>query len=323
MPSPLMQKPKAITAFPVETSPERPVMQLAEVMDIYHKSSPWYPDYTTAQQVKRIGCLADIAGDFDLILLDSYGVLSRGEGPIKEAHAAMAHLQAIGKPFRIVSNDTTALGCNILPKYVSRGFNFEVGEVVTSLDAVNTYLSERDDLSKWAMLGAVTSPLPEMTHMMQDLVADDGALRRDVTHVLFLIGMEWSLKLQQTLEQTTKHQVEVVMGNPDIAAPVHDLLMATPGYYAERFIRHTGQEARPVVLGKPGNAVFHEALKGFDNIKPERILMVGDTLHTDILGGQSMGFKTLLVESGIFMGQDSVSWMQKTGITPDFVAPTI
>jgi len=51
--------------------------------------------------------------------------------------------------------------------------------------------------------------------------------------------------------------------------------------------------------------------------------MVGDTLHTDILGGQSMGFKTLLVESGIFMGQDSVSWMQKTGITPDFVAPTI
>ncbi|MBI1362824.1 MAG: HAD hydrolase-like protein [Proteobacteria bacterium] len=315
---------QSVTAFPVENAPDRPVLQLAEVMDTYHRSSPWYPQKTGQGQGQWVASLADVAAGFDLILLDSYGVLSRGDGPIPQAHGAMDHLRAIGKPFRIVSNDTTALGSRILPKYVSRGFNFKQGEVVTSLDAVHTFFSGRDDLDSWAMLGAVNSPLPEVTSAMEDLVATDGEVSARVKNILFLIGMEWHISLQKKLEASAQgRQFGVAMGNPDIAAPVHDRLMATPGYYAERFMRTTGQSAAPIVLGKPGNAVFAEALKGYEGIDPARILMVGDTLHTDILGGNAMGFKTLLVESGIFTGQDTAAWIQKTGIVPDFVSPTI
>jgi HAD superfamily hydrolase (TIGR01450 family) len=323
MPSPLIQPP-SVTTFPLETAPERPSMPLTEVMEIYGRSRPWYPQTARRGGALRIERLADIAGEFDLILLDAYGVLSRGDGPIPQAHGAIEHLRAINKPLRIVSNDTTALGRDILPKYVKRGFDFAVGEVVTSLDAVNTYFSPRDDLSSWAMLGATKSPLPAVTRPMHDLVASGGVLADHVRHVLFLVGMEWTLALQDQLERSAQGRpLGVAMGNPDIAAPVGQLLMATPGYYAERFVRVTGQQTQPVVLGKPGQAVFAEALKGYEGVDPARVLMVGDTLHTDILGGAAMGFKTLLVESGIFMGEDTARWIEKTGIQPDFVAPSI
>ncbi|MEP1584152.1 MAG: HAD hydrolase-like protein [Marinobacter sp.] len=52
--------------------------------------------------------------------------------------------------------------------------------------------------------------------------------------------------------------------------------------------------------------------------------MVGDTLHTDILGGQNAGMKTLLVTTeGSLQDMDIPRCIAQSGIAPDFIAPEI
>jgi ribonucleotide monophosphatase NagD (HAD superfamily) len=45
--------------------------------------------------------------------------------------------------------------------------------------------------------------------------------------------------------------------------------------------------------------MFDFALQTLGNPAPERVLMIGDSLDHDILGGRAAGIRTLLVTSGI------------------------
>ena len=53
------------------------------------------------------------------------------------------------------------------------------------------------------------------------------------------------------------------------------------------------------------------------------MLCVGDTLHTDILGGRAAGCRTLLIEDGFMRGADPLALAQESGIWPDFIAPRL
>jgi 4-nitrophenyl phosphatase len=53
-----------------------------------------------------------------------------------------------------------------------------------------------------------------------------------------------------------------------------------------------------LVAGKPGPALFHQALAAV-GLAPAEAIMVGDQLETDILGGARVGIETLLVRTGL------------------------
>ncbi|MBL4891119.1 MAG: HAD hydrolase-like protein [Rhizobiaceae bacterium] len=77
--------------------------------------------------------------------------------------------------------------------------------------------------------------------------------------------------------------------------------------------------------GKPSSSVFdivEERLAG--EFSRQRICMIGDTLHTDILGGAARGWKTILVsDHGMFKGLDANEYVERNGIVPDWIVPTI
>jgi ribonucleotide monophosphatase NagD (HAD superfamily) len=51
--------------------------------------------------------------------------------------------------------------------------------------------------------------------------------------------------------------------------------------------------------------------------------MVGDTLHTDVLGGRTARLGTVLVaRHGPFRGLDPAPFISRSGITPDVIAAT-
>ena len=55
-----------------------------------------------------------------------------------------------------------------------------------------------------------------------------------------------------------------------------------------------------------------------------RVLMVGDTLHTDILGGAQAGFATALVTGhGSLLGLEVAAAIQGSGIAPDHIVTEI
>jgi predicted HAD superfamily phosphohydrolase YqeG len=52
--------------------------------------------------------------------------------------------------------------------------------------------------------------------------------------------------------------------------------------------------------------------------------MVGDTLHTDVLGGAAAGCRSVLVtDHGLFAGHDAARFISASGIRPDFIVPSI
>ena len=52
--------------------------------------------------------------------------------------------------------------------------------------------------------------------------------------------------------------------------------------------------------------------------------MVGDSLHTDILGGAAAGMTTVLItDHGLFRGQDALPFCISCGLLPDWIVRTL
>lgn len=164
----------------------------------------------------------------------------------------------------------------------------------------------------------------EFEELHTTFLADD-RVAYDAAEGFLLVGSEgWTERRQSLLENAlTAHPRPVVVGNPDIVAPREDGLSREPGHYAHRLAARTGIE--PVFLGKPFAGVYDLVLSRLpDTPDPSRILMVGDTLHTDILGGRHMGFATALVTGfGALRGLDPDDAIVRSGIAPDFVVERI
>ena len=70
------------------------------------------------------------------------------------------------------------------------------------------------------------------------------------------------------------------------------------------------------------NFAFDDVNKA-GNFSKNEILMVGDTLHTDVLGGNKFGLKTILVLSGNTREENYHLQIESSGIIPDFICSSI
>jgi ribonucleotide monophosphatase NagD (HAD superfamily) len=83
---------------------------------------------------------------------------------------------------------------------------------------------------------------------------------------------------------------------------------------------------RFIHFGKPDTQMFNfafEDINRYSEYNKEDILMVGDTLHTDILGGNKFGIKTALVLSGNTSASEMEMNIRSTGIIPDYICESI
>lgn len=78
------------------------------------------------------------------------------------------------------------------------------------------------------------------------------------------------------------------------------------------------------VIGKPNRAYFEVALKDL-GLPVDQVAMIGDDVHTDILGGHAAGLKTILVKTGKYAFDDPGSIDCQPDWTLDSIAnlPTL
>jgi ribonucleotide monophosphatase NagD (HAD superfamily) len=75
-------------------------------------------------------------------------------------------------------------------------------------------------------------------------------------------------------------------------------------------------------FGKPDSQMFmfaYDLIREYRPINKKQIVMVGDTLHTDILGGNKFGLDTVLVLSGNTLSADAETSIKTTGIVPTYI----
>lgn len=274
----------------------------------------------------HINSLLDIADRFDTFLFDAFGVLNVGESAIPGAIERVRTLQAMGKQCLVVSNGSGMAKPQAVEKIRARGFDFDADHVVNSRDALIEGLKAYPANMLWGRIG------PEK---YQDDLAELGIRSVDQDHpdfahadgYLFFSPQRWpDARHQAFLDNLHANPRPVLLGNPDLIAPLADSISIEAGSYILPL--HDTLFERVKVFGKPFAGIFDIAAKrlhhlGHD-IDHHRTLMIGNTLHTDILGGNAYGLATCLVTGhGFLRGLDPAPYIAQSGITPDYQLASI
>ncbi len=303
---------------------QKPVADCDWAFSFYEQNRRRMPKASFPAQSRRAEHLVDLADEFDVFILDAYGVLNVGDGPVPGGPEHIAALQKAGKHLVVLSNGATFNTDLSQKKYSRFGYEFAKANIVSSRAVVMNALKNYTTDFQWGVGAIPAANLHELgpnLHLLGD--TEDDYERYD--GLILLSSHGWNMERHhQMLNALKKNPRPFFIGNPDVVAPKEDHFSIEPGFYAHTIANETGVE--PVFCGKPYAGAFdavkarlQEQGKEFD---PSRIAMVGDTLHTDILGGAAAGFKTILVENhGLFRGRDTKPYIEKSGIVPDFIVP--
>ncbi|MCA0962072.1 HAD-IIA family hydrolase [Salipiger bermudensis] len=284
----------------------------------YERLRPILPQASFPETSRTGRTLEDTMGDYDAYILDAFGVLNRGEAPIPGAVERIAQLRAAGKRLIVLTNAASYTRSGVLAKYHRLGFDFTLDEVVSSRDVAFAHLPEVQGV--WAAITADGDDLSDAPagHYIADLHTQPELLI-SAAAFLFLSTARWSDADNARLERALQFQMRpVIVANPDLVAPREDGLSLEPGWYAQTLAASTG--ATMPMFGKPFGNAFDEALRRLPGISPHRIAMVGDTLHTDVLGGAAAGLGTILIqEHGLFRGLSPAPFIEASGLQPDWL----
>ena len=298
-----------------------PLIAFEQAWQAYRRAEARLPSKPPPIRPERISGIAAVLDRFDLVILDAWGVLNLGDTPIARAQAVVRDLRGRGVPLTVLSNDASSDKARAVATHRGRGYDFSAEEIVAGLDLLPEALAR---LALPAPLGLIAdrpAPMAELTGGMIPL-EDEAATYEKPSGVAFLSSGGWTEARQRRLrESLLRRPRPLIVCNPDIASPEGDMLNAEPGYFAHRIADATA--VVPILCGKPERAIYELAFARFPSLRPERVLCVGDTLHTDILGARAAGCRAMLVEDGFCAGRDALALAAECGIWPDFIAPGI
>nr|AID69666.1 phosphoglycolate phosphatase [uncultured organism] len=302
--------------------PRFPVFDTESAFAFYEASRQRLPQARFPVQAKHAASLIDIADHFDCFVFDAFGVLNVGDTPIMGSVEAVSRLRALGKQLFVVTNGASLPADRARAKFRRFGFDFSIDEIYSSRMPAEMALVARN-FAPWGVMapeGFVASQLAVPCFALGDDRLDYDAAQA----FLLLSTLDWSATRQGLLEDSlSKKPRPVIVANPDVVAPHEHGLSTEPGYLAHRLVAEFGI---PVEFhGKPFPSVFDLVKTAVrPGTDPRRICMIGDTLHTDVLGGAQAGWSSVLVsDHGLFRGQDTARFIVQSGIVPDWIIPSI
>ncbi len=273
------------------------------------------PPITVPELLERYAC----------ILLDAYGVLITHDHPLPGAGAFIAHLNAVGKPYFILTNDGSRLPETAARRYREFGIAVDAGRVITSGLTLAPYFEEHglrgaqtgvlgppDSLEYVRRAGGVPVPLANGAEAEVVVVCDEGGYD-------LLPGVDAALSLvHRRLEAGLP--TPLILANPDLIYPAGPGRFGITGgavaFLIENALRalHPGREdLRFVPLGKPHAPMFREAEH---RAGTRDLVMVGDQISTDIRGASRFGIASALVLTGVTRfdgrvlgGEDRPTWV--------------
>ncbi len=280
--------------------------------------------------VAYIDSLGDIADDYDLYLLDLWGVVHNGVRIYEGAADCMSRLMSAGKRVVLLSNAPRP-GRAVAVEILKYGIQADLyDEIITSGDLTQNAMRKRDD--PWhARLGRRYYHLgPERSQSLLDGIDGEAVAVEDAEYLLVSGVVDDSTEQAEDyrafLTDCRDRGLPMVCANPDKVVMRGTDIIPCAGAVADLYEELGGDVVRH---GKPYAGAYDTALRHADGIPRRRSLMVGDTFYTDIAGGRQVGMGTLWIAGGIHV--DDVSHdgrpfdrakadavIAKSGETPDY-----
>ena len=264
------------------------------------------------------------------VFLDSYGVIKNHDGLIPGVQEAIDHIRLLGMPLRVLTNDASRSPELLAEKFADAGlFGILAKEIITSGTMARKYLENKGVQGKIAYLGTENSAAYIRDANFEPLHISEVSEQNidKITALIFLDdeGFDWNKDLNKAVNLLRRRKIPAIVANSDALYPVsaNNVNVATGGIAAlvenvlgRGFIHY----------GKPDSQMFmygYERLKKVGRYRRKDILMVGDTLHTDILGGNKFGISTALVLTGNTSAEEADTLIRATGVIPDYICRSI
>lgn len=271
-----------------------------------------------------------IAASYDVILFDSYGVIKNYNGLIEGTAETLSDLRSQDKRYRILTNDASSSPERLSQKFEGQGIFIRPHRIVTSGLMAQQFLASQTLFGKILYFGTEASSAYIMRAHQERIAINDyiPTMAEEIGCIVFLDdeGYDWKPAITNTLNLLRKRSIPVIVANSDLMYPTskNEVALGTGGI--ARLIENI-MGYKFIHFGKPDIQMFlfaYNDLKRDDpDLEKSRILMVGDTLETDILGGLKFGVDTALVLSGNTAEKD-VDWkIKSTGIVPSYICESI
>ena len=322
--------------------PAADALGLRDVLEIYQALRPSMPAGRMGKARPALR-LIDLLDEFEGIVLDGYGVINVGDGQIDGVAALLDAAASRDKPVLVLTNGGSFSSENTWKKYQDWQLPIEREDVISSRDALVFFSGKRQPkLTDVTKVGCFGRKIEALTGDNILAYGRDDDFWRQADEFVFLGALDWQEDDQAAFELamiTCPRRLHIV--NPDVAAPQADGKFSTePGYWTARMMQAAANQGVEVDVrwyGKPYGPAFNLALARMqirlDNLSKRpldhpfdagRIAMVGDSLHTDILGGAAAGMTTVLItDHGLFRGQDPLPFCISCGLLPDWIVRTL
>jgi HAD superfamily hydrolase (TIGR01450 family) len=276
--------------------------------------------------MKRIENFKSIIDRYKIIFFDAFGVIKTYQGLVPGIEKTFSYLEAEKKEYYIVTNDASRSPAQLAESYHKMGLHAITPDRIVSsgmltkeyldlkvLDGIVAYLGTIDSAHYIESSGLNTLPVSQVNSSNID----------KVNALIFLDdeGFNWQKDLNMAVNILRKRTIPVIVANTDRAYPlsVNDVSIAIGGI-ASMIESVVGKQF--IRFGKPDSQMFmfaYDLIREQGPVNKKEIVMVGDTLQTDILGGNKFGLDTVLVLTGNTLSGDVDTRITATGIMPTYI----
>jgi len=244
---------------------------------------------------------------FNAVLLDMDGVLYRGQLPLPGVNEMLALFERRGIAYACVTNNSTLTPEQYEAKLAAMGIAIPAAQVITSSVATRRYLEGVEPRGTTAYYVGMEG--------LREALFGDGYFIYDEQHPQVVVSGLDSGATYAKLKIAAlaiRAGARFVGTNPDLTLPTEEGLV--PGAGSIQALLTAATDVTPLVIGKPEPTMLHAAIEIL-HADPQRTLVIGDRLDTDIAGAVAAGVASALVLTGVTTAAD----LQHSALQPSAI----
>ncbi|MNO99526.1 Arabinose operon protein AraL [compost metagenome] len=237
------------------------------------------------------------------------GTIYRGKQAIEGAIEAVHYLKSLGKRIVFLSNrgNISREMCHV--KLCSMGLrDVGVEEILLTSTVAAKYLKTHDEKGRVWVLGE--------QGLKDELISAGVTLAQSPESSDWLLITLHETLTYQDLNQAfraVRHGAKIIATNADKTFPGDGGDCIDVAGMIGAILHSTGEEVE-IVVGKPSRIMAYAALEVL-RLPPERCMVIGDSLESDISLGKEIGMKTALVLTGSVSRVD----VEMSPVQPDLI----
>jgi NagD protein len=221
-------------------------------------------------------------------LIDMDGVIYRGSKPIAGAADFVRHLQQNGLPYLFLTNNSSYTPLDVVVKLKKFGIETSEEHVYTSALATAEFVHRQKPngtafvIGEGGLLNALNGVGYAVTRESPD-------------YVIVGEGRVLNYELAEQAHRLILKGAQLISTNADTWCPTDS--GPRPGCGAMASLLEAASGCKAYHVGKPNPFMMRAARKQL-GLRTDEVVMIGDTMETDIRGAAELGFRSILVLTG-------------------------